>query len=206
MNITIDTYLLSITDENFLVEGVTPAALKDILTNIKSMKPENVKTFLQNYSGRIKKIPEDKMEESVNNLAKDNNIEKDNVTTSRVMLKRALGSILVGVPATLILPISVACLIACIIRTMKNKESIIDNTTAIIKEIKTGIQTTRKTNITQMEKAVITAGQTTDYLWSALSDKPLVIIKNLIAFIGLYIASIYYFWKGIVFAGEGIKK
>jgi hypothetical protein len=200
--IILDTYLLSMTDQNFLVEGMTPASIKDTLIDIKNVKEKNVELFLKKYDKKIKPVDNKKLESEVDKIAEQNGIEKEKVTTSKVMLKRFLGTVLVGVPATAIFPISIACLIACIVRSIKNKTSIIDNTTAIIKEIRTGLKTTRRTNITNMEKAIITAGQTTDYLWGIISENPITIIKNLIAFIGMYIASIFYFYKGIVFAGE----
>jgi len=201
-NIILDTYLSSITNDDFLVEGLTPSSIKDAVSDIKNKDP---KLFLKKYKGKVKEIEPSKIESEVEKVAEKHGIKKENVTTSKVMLKRALGTIFVGVPATVILPISLACLIACIIRTLVNKQSLAHNTLAMIKEIKSGMKTTRRTNITNMEKAVITAGQTSDYLWGAFSDKPLVVIKNAVAFIGMYLASIFYFYKGIVFAGEQIK-
>ncbi len=202
--IVLDTYLLSISDQDFLVEGVTPSSIKDTLKNIRKVKEKDVEPFIKKYDSKIKKANNNKVESEVEKLAEKNGIKKDKVTTSKVMLKRFLGTVFVGLPATALIPISLACLIACVIRSIVNKESVVDNTLAIIKEIKSGLKTTRRSNVTNMEKAVITSGQTTDYLWGALSDKPLVILKNLIAFIGMYIASIFYFWKGIVFAGTQI--
>ncbi len=201
-NIIIDSYLISITDPDFLVEGITPLSVKNIL---KDIKQKDIELFVKKYDKKIKKVDNKRIEKEIDDVAKKNGIKKENVTTSKVMLKRFFGTLFVGVPATLILPISLACLIACIIRTIKNKESVINNTLAIIKEIKSGIKTTRRTNITNMEKAAITAGQTADYLWGILSSEPIVVLRNLLAFIGLYIVAIYHFWKGIIFAGQTIK-
>lgn len=204
--IILDSYLVSLTDENCLVEGLTPASFKSIVNDIRNVKEKNVHEFLRKYSNKVKDVDEKKAEKEIEKVAEKNGLKKENVTTSKVMLKRFLGTILVGVPATVIIPISLACLIACVVRSIKNKESILDNTLSIIKEIRSGLKTTRRTNITNMEKAIITAGQATDYIWGSLSSDPMVMFKNLVGFLGMYIAAIYQFWKGIVFAGKKINE
>ena len=205
-NITLETYLLSLSDADFIIEGLSPSLIKDMMLDIKGMKAENVQSFLKKNGNKVKPLDTKKMEDEVEKVAEKNGLEKDNVTTSRVMLKRFLGTVFVGVPVAVLFPITIACWAACVIRSIKNKQPILKNTLSFMKEIRSGIKTTRRINITNMEKAIITAGQATDYLWGALSDKPLVILKNLLAFIGMYIAAIYYFWKGMVFSGEQIKK
>jgi len=197
-NIILENYLISLTDDTFLLEGISPSLVKDAIQDIRK---KDVKSFLKKYKNKIKGNVK-QLEKEVDKAADKAGIKKENVTTSKVMLKRALGTIFVGVSATILIPITLACLLACIIRSIKNKESILDNVVAIIKEIKSGIKTTRRTNVTSMEKAIITAGQAAEYLWGVLSSDPMVAIKNFIAFFGMFIAAIFYFWKGIVFAGE----
>lgn len=198
--ITLDTYLTSITNQDFLVEGITPASVKGILHDIKTSN--DVEKLLKKHDKKVKSANMRKMESDIDKAAKEKGIEKDGVTTAKVMLKRALGAIFVGVPATILLPISLACLIACIIRSLKNGESVSKNAMSLLKEIKSGIKTTRRTNITNMEKAMITAGQATNYMWGILSIEPIIVIKNLLAFIGMYIAAVFYFYKGIAYAGK----
>jgi hypothetical protein len=198
----LDFYLISLTDSEFLVEGLTLPSLKDALKEIKNAKSETIKSFLKKYEGKIKKTNLKEMENNIYKFAKMSGIKKENVTTSKVMLKRFLGTVLVGISATVLFPITLACLIACIIRSINNNESIIKNVTSIIEEITSGIKTTRRTDVTKMEKAVITAGQATDYLWNTISSDPIVALKNFFAFLGMYIAAIFYFWKGIMHAGK----
>jgi hypothetical protein len=198
----LETYLSSIHDE-YIMEGVTPSMIK---TAIEDIRNKNVNNFMKKYGSKIRQIPMKQLEDEADKTAENVGIEKEKSTTSKVMLKRALGTILVGVSATVLIPITLACFIACVIRAIKNKESIIQSTLAIIKEIKSGIKTNRRTNITNMEKSIITAGQAATYLWGVMSTDPMVMIKNLLAFLGMFITAVYYFWKGIIFAGETINK
>jgi len=189
-------------DNEFLVEGFTPDIAKRAIQDIKS---KNIQSFLKKYENKVKNVSLKQLEKDIEEIAKNVGIKEENVTTAKVMLKRTLGTIFIGVSATILLPITLACLIACIIRAIKTKKPIIRTVLGILKEIKNGIKTTRRTNITNVEKAIITAGQAADYLWGVLSNDPIVSIKNLLAFIGMFIAAIYFFFKGIVFAGERIK-
>lgn len=200
--IILDTYLVSLTGDDFLLEGLSPGMIKGAIQDIKN---KDVKGFLKKYESKVKNISLKQLEKEVDDTAENLGEKKENVTTAKVMLKRSLGAIFVGISSAVLVPITLACLIACIIRSIKNKQSIAKNVISIIKEIKSGIRTTRRTNITNMEKAIITAGQAADYLWGILSSDPMVMIKNLLAFIGMFIAAIYYFFKGIVFAGEKIN-